>query len=337
MKICIVGAGAIGGMLGVKLARTGHDVSLILRGANLAAVQANGLLLIEENGNELLANPIRATSTIAEVGVQDLIILGMKAHQVAAIASELPALMHAGTRVVTMQNGIPWWYFKKLPAAMDTAYLGTAISAVDPDGSIAQHIGIDRVIGSVVYPASEVIRPGVIKVIEGNRFTLGELDGSDTPSIRAISDAFKAAGFKAPVSMDIRSEIWLKVWGNLSFNPISALTHATLEDICLFPATRELAANMMREAQTIGEKLGVQFKVSLDKRIAGAQAVGQHKTSMLQDVEMGRPLELQALVGSVMELGHITQTPTPTINAVYALTSLLAKNLQDHKATLRIG
>ena len=337
MKICIVGAGAIGGMLGAKLARPGHDVSLSLRGANLAAVQANGLLLIEENGNELLANPIRATSTLAEAGVQDVIILGMKAHQVAAIASELPALMHAGTRVVTMQNGIPWWYFKKLPAAMDTAYLGTAISAVDPDGSIAQHIGIDRVIGSVVYPASEVIRPGVIKVIEGNRFTLGELDGSDTPSIRAISDAFKAAGFKAPVSMDIRSEIWLKVWGNLSFNPISALTHATLEDICLFPATRELAANMMREAQTIGEKLGVQFKVSLDKRIAGAQAVGQHKTSMLQDVEMGRPLELQALVGSVMELGHITQTPTPTINAVYALASLLAKNLQDHKATLRIA
>ena len=337
MKICIVGAGAIGGMLGVKLARTGHEVCLILRGANLAAVQANGLLLIEESGNELLANPIRATSTIAEAGVQDVIILGMKAHQVAAIAAELPALMHADTRVVTMQNGIPWWYFKKLPAAMDASHLGKAINAVDPDGAIARHIGIDRVIGSVVYPASEVIRPGVIKVIEGNRFTLGELDGTDTPSIRAISDAFKAAGFKAPVSMDIRSEIWLKVWGNLSFNPISALTHATLEDICLFPATRELAASMMREAQTIGEKLGVQFKVSLDKRIAGAQAVGQHKTSMLQDVEMGRQLELQALVGSVMELGLITQTPTPTISAVYALTSLLAKNLQDHKATLRIA
>ncbi len=337
MKICIVGAGAIGGMLGVKLARTGHDVCLILRGANLAAVQANGLLLIEENGNELLANPIRATSIIAEAGVQDVIILGMKAHQVAAIAAELPALMHEGTRVVTMQNGIPWWYFKKLSAGMDPTYLGTAINAVDPDGTIAQHIGIDRVIGSVVYPASEVIRPGVIKVIEGNRFTLGELDGTDSPSIRAISDAFKVAGFKAPVSMDIRSEIWLKVWGNLSFNPISALTHATLEDICLFPATRELAGSMMREAQTIGEKLGVQFKVSLDKRIAGAQAVGQHKTSMLQDVEMGRPLELQALVGSIIELGRITHTPTPTIDAVHALASLLAKNLHDHKATLRIG
>jgi 2-dehydropantoate 2-reductase len=332
MKICIVGAGAIGGMLGVKLALTGHEVTLILRGANLEAVRQNGMTLIEENGTELLARPARVTSVIAEAGVQDVVILGMKAHQVAAIAAELPALMHAETRVVTMQNGIPWWYFHKLPGAWE----GTPVKAVDPDGAIAQHIDIDRIIGSVVYPASEVIRPGVIKVIEGNRFSLGELDGSDTASIREIADAFKAAGFKAPISRDIRSEIWLKVWGNLSFNPISALTHATLEDICLYGPTRELAAAMMREAQTIGEALGVQFKVSLDKRIAGAQAVGQHKTSMLQDVEQGRPLELQALVAAVMELGRITQTPTPTIDAVYALTSLLANTLQRHKATLRI-
>jgi 2-dehydropantoate 2-reductase len=332
MKICIVGAGAIGGMLGVKLALTGHELTLILRGANLEAVRQNGMTLIEEDGKELLARPARVTSVIAEAGVQDVVILGMKAHQVAAIAAELPALMHDETRVVTMQNGIPWWYFHKLPGAWE----GTPVRAVDPDGVIAQHIDVDRIIGSVVYPASEVIRPGVIKVIEGNRFSLGELDGSDTPSIRAIADAFKAAGFKAPISKDIRSEIWLKVWGNLSFNPISALTHATLEDICLYGPTRELAAAMMREAQTIGEALGVQFKVSLDKRIAGAQAVGQHKTSMLQDVEQGRPLELQALVAAVMELGRITQTPTPTIDAVYALTSLLANTLQQHKATLRI-
>ena len=333
MKICIVGAGAIGGMLGVKLALTGHEVTLILRGANLEAVRQDGMTLIEEDGKELLARPARVTSVIAEAGVQDVVILGMKAHQVAAIAAELPALMHDSTRVVTMQNGIPWWYFHKLPGAWE----GTPVRAVDPDGVIAQHIDVNRVIGSVVYPASEVIRPGVIKVIEGNRFSLGELDGSDTPSIRAIADALKAAGFKAPISKDIRSEIWLKVWGNLSFNPISALTHATLEDICLYGPTRELAAAMMREAQTIGEALGVQFKVSLDKRIAGAQAVGQHKTSMLQDVEQGRPLELQALVAAVMELGRITQTPTPTIDAVYALASLLANTLQQHKATLRIS
>ncbi len=333
MKICVVGAGAIGGMLGVKLALSGHDVTLILRGANLEAVNRDGLRLIEENGNELLARPVLATSSIAAAGVQDVVILGMKAHQVAAVAAELPQLMHAGTRIVTMQNGIPWWYFHKLPGA----YAGSPVRAVDPDGVIAHHIPIDSVIGSVVYPASEVIQPGVIKVIEGNRFTLGEIDGSDSPSIRAISDAFKAAGFKAPVSTDIRSEIWLKLWGNLSFNPISALTHATLEDICLYPPTRELAAAMMTEAQSIGEKLGVQFKVSLEKRIAGAQAVGQHKTSMLQDVEQGRALELQALVASVMELGQITQTPTPTINAVYALASLLASNLQKHNATLKIA
>ncbi len=337
MKICIVGAGAIGGMLGVRLALSGNDVTLILRGANLEAVRQNGLRLIEEDGKELLAQPIKATSVIAEAGVQDVVILALKAHQVAAVAADLPALMHADTRIITMQNGIPWWYFHKLPGELGQRYQGTPVKAVDPDGIIAQHIPVDRVIGSVVYPASEVIRPGVIKVIEGNRFTLGEIDGSDTPSIRAISEAFKAAGFKAPISNDIRSEIWVKLWGNLSFNPISALTHATLEDICVFPATRELAANMMREAQTIGEKLGVQFKVSLEKRINGAQAVGQHKTSMLQDVELGRPIELEALVGSVIELGRITETPTPYIDAVYALASLLAKKLQQHKATLRIA
>jgi len=337
MKICIVGAGAIGGMLGVKLALSGNDVTLILRGANLAAVKQNGLKLIEEDGTELLAQPIKATSVIAEAGIQDVVILALKAHQVAAVAAELPALMHADTRVITMQNGIPWWYFHKLPGELGQRYQGTPVKSVDPDGIIAKYIPIDRVIGSVVYPASEVISPGVIKVIEGNRFSLGEIDGSDTPSIRAISDAFKAAGFKSPVSNDIRSEIWLKLWGNLSFNPISALTHATLEDICVFPATRELAANMMREAQTVGEKLGVQFKVSLEKRINGAQAVGQHKTSMLQDVEMGRPIELEALVGSVIELGRITETPTPNIEAVYALASLLANKLRQHKATLSLS
>ena len=337
MKICIVGAGAIGGMLGARFAQAGHDVTLILRGANLTAVQQNGLKLIEEDGNELLVKQIKATSALAEAGVQDVVILTLKAHQVAAIAAELPALMHAETRIITMQNGIPWWYFHKLPGEMGKRYQSTNVQAVDPDGIIAKYIDVDRVIGSVVYPASEVISPGVIKVIEGNRFSLGELDGSDTPSIRAISEAFKGAGFKSPISSDIRSEIWLKLWGNLSFNPISALTHATLEDICVFPATRELAANMMREAQVIGEKLGVQFKVSLEKRINGAQAVGQHKTSMLQDVELGRPLEFEALVGSVMELGRITETPTPNITAVYALVSLLANKLQQHKGTLRIS
>ncbi|MEO8855958.1 MAG: 2-dehydropantoate 2-reductase [Burkholderiaceae bacterium] len=330
MKICIVGAGAIGGMLGVRLGVAGHTLSFILRGANLAAVGADGMRLIEADGRELRLRPSCTTDSIAQAGVQDLVILTLKAHQVAAVAPELPALMHDSTRVVTMQNGIPWWYFHKL----DGPYRDTPVRAVDPDGLIALHIDVDRVIGSVVYPASEMLRPGVVKVIEGNRFSLGELDGSDTPSLRAVADAFRQAGFKAPISSDIRSEIWLKLWGNLSFNPISALTHATLEDICRFAPTRELAGAMMREAQAIGEKLGVVFKVSLEKRIAGAQAVGAHKTSMLQDVEQGRPLELQALVASVMELGRITQTPTPTITAVFALTSLLETTLRAQGARL---
>ncbi|MCY7306130.1 MAG: 2-dehydropantoate 2-reductase [Rhodoferax sp.] len=333
MKICIVGAGSIGGLLGVRLGAAGHEVSLIVRGANLAAVAAEGMTLIEENGTARQLRPVCASAVVAEAGAQDLVILAVKAHQVAALAPELHQLMHADTRVVTMQNGIPWWYFHKLPGP----WSGLSVHAVDPDGSISRHLDVDRVIGSVVYPAAEVVRPGVVRVIEGNRFTLGELDGSDSASVRAVSTAFRSAGFKAPVSNDIRSEIWLKLWGNLSFNPISALTHATLEDICFFEPTRDLAAAMMREAQCVAEKLGVVFKVSLKRRIAGAQAVGKHKTSMLQDVEQGRALELQALVGAVIELGRITATPTPSIEAVNALASLLARTLSEQHARLRMA
>ena len=333
MKICIVGAGAIGGMLAVRLGAAGHALTLILRGANLAAVQADGMTLIDDRGVATLLRPVLASADIAVAGPQDLVILALKAHQLGAVAGALQPLLHAQTRVVTMQNGIPFWYFHKLPGP----FQGRVIETVDPGGEIARSIGLDRVLGSVVYPACELLRPGVIRVIEGNRFSLGELDGSDGPDIRAISDAFKAAGLKAPISRDIRSEIWLKLWGNLSFNPISALTHATLEGICRFGPTRELAAGMMREAQAIGHKLGVRFKVSLEQRIDGAQAVGRHKTSMLQDVERGRAIELQALVGSVLELGRITGTPTPLIGAVHALASLLADTLQQHPGGMRLA
>lgn len=332
MRICIVGAGAIGGLLGARLALAGNEVSLIARGAHLQAILRDGLTLIEPDGSQQVARPACATDTLALAGEQDLVILAMKAHQLADVAPQLTALLAPTTRIVTMQNGIPWWYFHGL----EGPWKGMALHSLDPDGSIARHVPVQRVVGSVVYPASEVIRPGVIQLIEGNRFSLGEPDGSDSDAVRAIGAVFKSAGLRAPISSDIRSEIWLKVWGNLSFNPISALTHATLEDICRHQPTRDLAATMMTEAQAIGEKLGVRFKVSLDKRIAGAQAVGQHKTSMLQDVEQGRPLELQALVGSVAELGRITQTPTPAIDAVWALTSLLARTLQRHKARLRV-
>jgi 2-dehydropantoate 2-reductase len=332
MKIAIVGAGAIGGYLGAKLAIAGEDVTFIARNKNLAAINARGFRLILEDGSEQHAPTAKAVQDMAEAGPQDAVLLTVKAHQVKDLLPGLRALFGPETMVVTMINGVPWWYFHKLAGP----YEGRQLESVDPGGLLAQHIEPERVIGSIVYPAAELVEPGVVKVIEGNRFTLGEPDGQRTPRIEALSQAMIRAGFKSPVSKDIRSEIWVKLWGNLSFNPISALTHATLEGICRDPQGRELAAQMMREAQAVGEKLGVQFKVSLDQRIAGAEAVGAHKTSMLQDVEHGRALELEALVGSVVELGRITGAPTPTIAAIYAAAGLLNRTLGAAGGRLRV-
>jgi 2-dehydropantoate 2-reductase len=332
MKIAVVGAGAIGGYLGAKLAIAGEDVTFIARNKNLAAINAQGFRLVLEDGSEQHAPTAKAVQQMAEAGPQDAVLLTVKAHQVRDLLPELRQLFGPETMVVTMINGVPWWYFHKLAGP----YEGRTLQSVDPEGLLAQHIEPERVIGSVVYPAAELVAPGVVKVIEGNRFTLGEPDGSRSPRIEALSQAMIRAGFKSPVSKDIRGEIWVKLWGNLSFNPISALTHATLQDICRFPLSRELAARMMGEAQAVGQKLGVEFKISLDKRIAGAEAVGAHKTSMLQDVENGRALELEALVGSVVELGRITDTPTPTIDAIYAAASLLGKTLGDARGRLRV-
>jgi 2-dehydropantoate 2-reductase len=331
VKVCIVGAGAIGGLLAVKLAQAGASVSVIARGAHLEAIRAHGLKLVAEDQSEQCVQ-LAASASLAELGAHDVVVLGMKAHQIAAVAPELRHVLRPDTRVVTTQNGVPWWYFEKLAGP----YAGQKLASVDPDGVIARHIDIDRVIACIAYPAAEIASPGVIRHIEGNRFSLGELDGTRSPRLRVLSELLHSAGFRAPLSSDIRSEIWLKLWGNCSFNPISALTHASLVEICEFPLTRELAANMMREAQAIGDKLGVRFLVSLEKRIAGAQAVGDHKTSMLQDVEAGRALELEALVGAVIELGRITDTATPYLSAVYACTSLLAKGLREQHARLRL-
>jgi 2-dehydropantoate 2-reductase len=332
MKIAVVGAGAIGGYLGAKLSIAGEEVTFIARNQNLAAIQANGFKLLLEDGTEQHAPLALAVQHMADAGHQDVVLITVKAHQVADLLPGLNHLIGPETMVVTMINGIPWWYFHQLAGP----YQGQGLTSVDPGGRIASCIDSRHLIGSVVYPAAELVAPGVVRVIEGNRFTLGEPDGSRSERIERLSQAMMRAGFKAPVSKDIRGEIWLKLWGNLSFNPISALTHATLEDICTFEPSRGLAANMMREAQTVAEKLGVVFKISLDKRIAGAQAVGAHKTSMLQDVENGRALELDALVGSVVELGRLTGTPTPTIDAIYAASQLLAHTLARQRGRLRI-
>lgn len=332
MKIAIIGAGAIGGYVGVKLALAGEDVTFIVRGANLEAIRKNGMKLIMHDGVEHVASGVKATNDYAEAGPQDLVILAMKAHQLEAVAGDLPKLFGPDTAVVTMQNGIPYWYFHQHGGALE----GSQVHSVDPTGMIAEMIPARRVIGCVVYPASELVAPGVVKHIEGDRFPLGELDGSSSERVMRISECFGKAGFKAPVLDNIRCEIWLKLWGNLTFNPISALAHSTLVDICQFPLSRELAASMMREAQEVAHKLGIEFRVTLDKRIAGAEKVGKHKTSMLQDIEAGRAPEIDALVGSVVELGRLTQTPTPHIDTVYALVKLLAKTMEEERGQVRL-
>jgi 2-dehydropantoate 2-reductase len=333
MRIAIVGAGAIGGFLGARLALAGETVTLIARGANLAAIRAGGMKLRSEAGVEEHARLVAAFERPAEAGPHDVVLLTVKAHQVAAVAAELRHLCRQDTAIVTMQNGIPWWYFHKQGGEHE----GRPVRAADPDGTIARHIDPARVIGSVVYAAAHLVAPGIVQHVEGNRFSLGELDGATTPRIQAVSAALTRAGFKAPVIRDVRSEIWLKLWGNLSFNPISALTHATLVDLCQFPPTRELSARMMAEAELIATKLGVPMRVSIERRIAGAEKVGAHKTSMLVDVEHGRPIELDALMGAVIELGELTQTPTPHIGAVYACASLLARTLATTGGRLRVS
>jgi 2-dehydropantoate 2-reductase len=322
MNIAIIGAGAIGGYLGAKLSHAGECVTFIARNQNLAAIRENGFRLILEDGvTELHAPHVRAVQHMVEAGPQDAVFITLKAHQLREVLPDLRKLFAPHTVVVPMINGVPWWYFQRLGGAFE----GRVLESVDPGGAIAACIEPDRIIGGVVYPAAELVVPGIVKIIEGNRFTLGELDGSRSERIERLSQTLIRAGFKVPISKDIRSEIWVKLWGNLCFNPLSALTRATLEDIARFAPTRRLAAEMMAEAQIIGEKLGVRFKVSIDQRIAGAEAVGAHKTSMLQDIEHGRAIELEALVGAVLELGRITDTPTPHIAAIYAATALLAQ------------
>ena len=329
MKTAIIGAGAIGGYVGVKLALAAEDVTFMVRGANLDAIRKNGMKLIMDDGTEHMARNVKATNNYDEASPQDVVILAVKAHQMEAVANDVPKLFGPDTVVVTMQNGIPYWYFHKHGGELE----GSRMESVDPTGLINEKIPAQRVIGCVVYPASKLVAPGVVKHIEGDRFPVGELDGSTSERVTRVSECFTRAGFKAPVLDNVRAEIWLKLWGNLTFNPISALTHSTLVDICQNPLTRELAAAMMTEAQTIANKLGITFRVPLERRIAGAEKVGKHKTSMLQDFEAGREPEIEALVGSVVELGRLTHTPTPHIDAVYALAKLLAKTLAEERGS----
>lgn len=313
MKICIFGAGAIGGFLGAKLAMSGSDVTLIARGPHLAAMQKHGLRLIQ-NGEEW-ATEVRAFEDPAEAGPQDYVFITLKAHSVPFIVDALQPLLGPKTSVVWGVNGIPWWYFYSL----DGVYEGKRLESLDPGGIQWNGIGPERIIASVVYPAAEVVGPGVIQHILGDRFSLGEPDGSRSDRARALADSLIGAGFRAPIRPRIRDELWVKLWGNVSFNPISALTGTTLEHMGQDKELRAVIRRMMIEAQNVAEALSVKFSIDIDKRLEGGFAVGAHKTSMLQDLERGRPMEIDALVGSVAEMGRLTGITTPTIDTVLAL------------------
>jgi 2-dehydropantoate 2-reductase len=330
MKIAIIGVGAIGGYVGTRLALAGEDVTFIARGANLEALRSRGIKLINSDGSEeqIRSSDIRATDNYSSAGPQDLVILAMKAHQVEAVTRDIHKLFGAETMVVPMQNGIPYWYFHCYPGP----FAGTRVKSVDPSGALYEKIPCERVIGCVVYPAAELTAPAVVKHVEGNRFPVGEPDNSESERVQRVSECLIKSGLQAPVLKDIRSEIWLKLWGNLSFNPISALSRATLKEICEYPPSRAVAAAMISEAQAVANKLGATFRVPLEKRIAGAERVGHHKTSMLQDVEAARTLEVDALLGSVVEMARLTGTATPHMDTVFALTKLLAKTLDEQNS-----
>jgi 2-dehydropantoate 2-reductase len=314
MKICIFGAGAIGGLMAAKLAAKGEaEVTVIARGPHLAAMQANGLKLISD-GQETVVHP-RCVASAAEAGPQDYVVITLKAPALAGAAAQMQPLIGEGTTIVSAVNGVPWWYFHKLAGP----YEGRRVTSVDPTGEVGRLLPPEKVLGCIIYPAAEVPEPGVIEHTYGDRFTLGEPDGSRSDRAMALSAALSAAGFKAPVRPKIRDEIWIKLWGNLAFNPLSALTTATLDVITGDAELRAVCRQMMLEAQAVAETLGVRFAIDVDKRIAGGAEVGAHKTSMLQDLERGRPMEVDALLGSVVELAGITEVPAPTCRTVLAL------------------
>lgn len=319
MKICIFGAGAIGGLLGARLARAGQDVTLIARGPHLAAIREAGLT-VTSSGETFTVKP-RATDRPEEAELQDFVIVTLKANAVPGIAAQMLPLLGPDTAVVMAVNGVPWWYFY----GIDGPFRDRRLKSLDPEGQLWTMIGPQRTIGCVVYPAAEIIAPGHIRHIEGDRFSLGEPSGQKSERVLALSRALTAAELKAPVKTDIRSEIWVKLWGNAAFNPISVLTGATLRAICEDRGTVKLAVAVMCEVEQVANALGVVMPVSLERRMAGAAAVGEHKTSMLQDLERGRPLELDAIVAAVIELAEITQLAVPRLQELYALTLLRAE------------
>ncbi|MFY9951149.1 MAG: 2-dehydropantoate 2-reductase [Candidatus Sulfotelmatobacter sp.] len=319
MKFLIAGAGAIGAYIGARMAQAGFDVTLYARGPHLRAMQEHGVQVKSGDG-DFVARPTVAAS-LEEVGPVDVIFLGVKAHGLPQLAPQLKPVLGPDTTVVSTQNGIPWWYFQGFGGEWE----GLRLERIDPGGVISASIDARRVIGSIVYFSTEITAPGVIQHIDGNRITLGEPDGTRSDRLRKISEALIASGFRCPITARIRHEIWVKVLGNASFNPVSALTRATLVQMARDPGVCSVIRNIMQEVEAVSRKLGMELPVSIDQRIAGAEKVGEHKTSMLQDLEAGRPMELEALVGAVVELGERVGLPMSCTRTVYSCAKLLAE------------
>ncbi len=324
MKVCIYGAGAIGGYMGALMHRAGAEVSFVARGAHLDAMRRNGVRVLLDD-EEVVAHP-RCTDDPAELGPQDYVVIALKAHSVPGVVDAMEPLLGNDTGIVTAVNGIPYWYFYRHGGAHE----GSTLESIDPGGRQWSVLRPERAIGCVVYPATEVVEPGVIKHIYGDKFPLGEPSGERTERVARLSGMMQAAGLRAPVLDNIRDEIWLKLWGNLCFNPISALTHATLDVIASDAGTRAVAKAMMLEAKAIGDRIGISFRVDVERRIDGAGAVGAHRTSMLQDLERGRPMEIDPLVTVVQEMGQLVGVPTPTIDVVLALVRQRARTAGLH-------
>ncbi|HLR06465.1 MAG TPA: 2-dehydropantoate 2-reductase [Pyrinomonadaceae bacterium] len=320
MKFAVVGAGAIGAFAGAMLAKAGEDVTLIARGPHLRAMQEHGVRVRGSLGN--FDARVTATDDPATIGTVDVVLLTLKAHSLTAMAPRLAPLIGPDTTVVSAQNGIPWWYFYRHGGEWE----GTQLESVDPGGVINRFVDPARVIGCVIYPSAIITEPGIIEHIEGTRFAIGEPDGSKSERCRRIADAFIKAGLRCPIRADIRHDMWVKLMGNVAYNPISALTRASLIEIVQCPETRALAAAIMTEAEAVARKLGIEMGVSIEQRLDGAEKVGHHKTSMLQDVEAGRPMELEAIVGAVVELGDKMALSLPCTKAVYACVKLLAQS-----------
>lgn len=331
MRFAVAGAGAIGGFIGAMLARSGEDVTLIARGAHLGVIRDHGLRIRGTIGNFEVQLP--ATDNVESVGQVDVLLLTLKAHSLTEMAPRLASLIGPETSIVSAQNGIPWWYFY----GVDGDWQGTRLESVDPGGVITGSLDPARVIGCIVYPSTRIFEPGVIEHIEGTRFSLGEPDGSKSERSRRIADAFIRAGLRCPIRSDIRHEMWVKLMGSVAFNPISALTRATLLQIVQSPHTRALATEIMTEAETVAKKLGIDIGITVEQRLAGVEKVGHHKTSMLQDVEAGRPLELEAIVGAIVELGDKMGLTIPFTRSVYACAKLLDKGIREsHRGPVEV-